>query len=137
MHYIVDPAGLGNIAAEYDGAGNLLVSYEHGYGLLTRIDSTGNSLFYTFAAIGHTSEMTDQGGATVNRYAFDPFGIPRVSDEVISNGFGFVGEFGVTEEGTGGGQFMRSRMYFSHLGRFASEDPIGLERSGPNLLLYV
>ena len=46
--YVVDPTGLGNVAAEYDGAGDLIAAYEYGYGLLSRVDASEADAFYTF-----------------------------------------------------------------------------------------
>ena len=47
--YVIDPTGLGNVAAEYDGGGSLIARYEHGFGLLARNDVAGNPAYYTFS----------------------------------------------------------------------------------------
>ncbi len=134
-HYVIDPTGLGNVAAEYDGGGSLIARYEHGLGLLARADAAGNPAFYTFSAIGHTSELTDPTGAVANSYSYDPFGISLAKAETIPNSFQFVGEFGVMNEGNGL-EFMRARHYSSPLGRFVVGDPIHI-RGGLNLYTYV
>ncbi len=127
--YVVDPMGLGNVAAEYDTAGALIARYEHGFGLLARTDATGDPAFYTFSAIGHTSEMTDTAGAVLNSYSYDPWRVHGGATEVVPNPFRYVGEFGVMHEGNGL-EFMRSRYYWSRTGRFVSRDPIGIVGDG-------
>src|SRR5262249_26287923 len=97
--YVIDPAGLGNLASEYDGSGNLVARYDYGYGLLARCDATGNPDYYTFSAIGNTSEMTNAATKVVNSYAYDPFGVSLGKTETVVNPFEYVGEYGVTSEG--------------------------------------
>ena len=61
--YVIDPTGLGNVAAEYDGSGQpdrplrprLRAARPHRRG--------GQSAYYTFSAIGNTSELTSATGA--------------------------------------------------------------------------
>ena len=72
---MIDPTGLGNVAAEYDGGGNLIARYDQGYGLVSRTDAAGDPAFYTFSAIGNTSELTDGTGSVLNHYSYDPFGV--------------------------------------------------------------
>lgn len=132
--YVIDPTGLGNVAAEYDGGGSLIARYEHGFGLLARTDAAGDPAFYTFSAIGHTSELTDPSGAVANAYAYDPFGLSLAKTETIPNPFEFVGEFGVMNEGNGL-EFMRARFYSAPRGNFLNPDPIGLE-GGLNVYRY-
>jgi len=133
--YIVDPAGLGNLAAEYDGNGNLTARYNHGFGLLSRTDLAGNSAYYTFDAIGSTSEITSQDGSALNSYSSDPFGMLIRQTETIINPFKYVGEYGVMQEDCGL-EFMRARFYSPNVGRFISPDPIGLAAGEPNLYVY-
>jgi RHS repeat-associated protein len=132
--YLVDPTGLGNVAAEYDGSGNLIARYNHGYGLLSRTDVPGDAGYYTFSAIGNTSELTDDSGATLNSYVYDPFGESLGKTEAVANPFEFVGEFGVMNEGNGL-EFMRARLFDAFTGRFIQEDPLGI-LAGSNLHLY-
>ncbi|MBE7504277.1 MAG: hypothetical protein HS113_29105 [Verrucomicrobiales bacterium] len=133
--YVIDPTGLGNVAAEYDGGGSLIARYEHGFGLLAGTDAAGDPAFYTFSAIGHTSELTDLDGAVDNAYAYDPFGLSLAQTETIPNAFEFVGEFGVINE-TNGLEFMRARYYVPVLGRYMQPDPIGIV-GGTALYSYV
>jgi RHS repeat-associated protein len=123
--FIIDPTGLGNLAAEYDAMGNVIARYDHGYGLLDRTDGSGNADYYTFSAIGNTSELTNSNGAPLNTYWFDPFGQSLGKTETVANPFQFVGEYGVMDDGSGL-QFMRRRYCSTQVGRFTQEDPKGL-----------
>ena len=59
-NYVIDPLGLGNLAAEYDGSATSSRDYDYGYGLLDRTTAyRWRPDYYTFSAIGNTSELTD------------------------------------------------------------------------------
>ena len=129
---MIDPTGMGNVAAEYNASG-LLARYDHGYGLLSRTGTTG-AAFYTFQAIGSTSEVTGTGGQVLNSYRYDPFGVSLGKTETVANPFEYVGEYGVMNE-SNGLEFMRARYYSANHGRFTTEDRIGLA-GGSNLYTY-
>jgi RHS repeat-associated protein len=135
-NYVIDPIGLGDVAAEYDDGGNLIARYDHGYGLVAQTDSLGNGAYYTFSAIGNTSELTSATGTVLNSYTYDPFGISLSRSEAAANPFEFVGEYGVMNESSGL-EFMRARFYDTSLGRFSSEDPQGIAGGDLNLRVYV
>jgi RHS repeat-associated protein len=132
--YLVDPMGFGDVVAEYDAAGSLIARYIHGFGLISRIDSSGDPYYYHFNPTGHTMEITDVDGIVVNSYKYSPFGIYREKDESIPNPFGYVGEFGVMDVGNGL-NYMRMRYYQPDLGRFSSEEPLMIV--GENGYTYV
>ena len=121
--YLVDPMGFGDVVAEYDGDWNLLTRYTHGLGLISQIDADGDPFYYHFSPTGHTTEISDGDGDVVNSYKYSPFGIYLEKDEAIQNPFGFVGEFGVMDDGNGL-NYMRMRYYQPDLGRFSSEEPL-------------
>ncbi|MHC4404022.1 MAG: RHS repeat-associated core domain-containing protein [Planctomycetota bacterium] len=122
--YLVDPIGFGDLAAEYDGSGGLIARYQHGLGLVSRTDADGDSAFYTFSAIGNTSELTDQDGNILNSYSYDPFGVPLSKTELLAgNPFQFGSGYGVTQEANGL-EFMRARFYDAVTGGFISEEPL-------------
>ncbi|MGB0384669.1 MAG: RHS repeat domain-containing protein [Ardenticatenaceae bacterium] len=133
--FVHDPTGLVDVAAEYDANGALIARYVHGLGLAARIDAANNAAYYAFDAIGNTRQMTNHAGAVVNRYDYTPFGISLQEDEAIANPFQYVGRFGVMDEGNGL-QFMRARFYDESIGRFITEDPIGLVGGDANLYTY-
>jgi RHS repeat-associated protein len=133
--FLLDPAGLINVVAQYDGAGGLLANYTYGLGLVSETDALARRAYYAFDAIGSTSELTDAAGAVLNSYAYDPFGGSLYESALIANPFQFVGQPGVMNEGNGL-QFMRARFYDAERGRFVSEDPLGLQGGDINLYRY-
>ncbi|HUU84812.1 MAG TPA: RHS repeat-associated core domain-containing protein, partial [Phycisphaerae bacterium] len=133
INYVVDPIGFGDVAAEYDGEGNLIVRYDHGFGLISQTDALGNSAYYTFDALGSTSELTDEAGVVLNNYAYTPFGSVLGQFESVANTFQFVGEYGVMNE-SNGLEFMRARFFDPFAGRFVTSDPLRIP--GPNNYAY-
>jgi len=133
--YMIDPAGLGNVVGQYDGAGNLDDRYDYGFGLVSHVDGAGATHFYNFSAIGNTSELTGPRGNSLDSYTYDPSGIILAKTETMANPFQYVAEYGVTEEPSGL-LYMRARFYDAGLGRFTSPDSSGIA-GGLNLYEYV
>ncbi|MCX6693073.1 MAG: DUF6531 domain-containing protein, partial [Methanomicrobiales archaeon] len=121
--YSVDPLGIGDVVAEYNGSGALIARYTHGLGLLSKIGPSGSEYYYSFNPTGHTMGITDSTGKVVNQYQYTPFGEYRQKYETITNPFTYVGEYGVMDDGNGL-LYMRLRHYSSNLGRFVSEDKL-------------
>src|SRR5262249_8087855 len=115
--YLIDLAGLGDVVAEYDGAGNLRAHYAHGLRLVGRTDDTGSTDFYQSDAVGNTTELTGPGGAVFNTYRYLPFGEALSTVESVDNPFEFVGRYGVMHEASGI-DYMRNRWYDPAQGRF-------------------
>lgn len=134
--YLIDLSGLGNVIAEYDTEGNLVVGYIHGYGLTSQIDANGNASYYGYDALGSTSTITDAAGAVVNRYVYDPFGQSLLKQELLANPFQYVGEYGTITGQHSELISMRARWYDANTGRFISEDPIGLSGGDVNFYKY-
>ncbi len=65
-YHIIDPAGLGNLAAEYDENGSLMSNYVHGLGLISSTKGNGESTYYTFDGTGNTTGVTDVNGQAIN-----------------------------------------------------------------------
>lgn len=120
---LFDPLDAVNLVAEYDGSGGLRARYDHGLGLTRRVDASGVAAHYHFDAAGHTRQLTDTGGAVINRYRYDPFGEAVQREETVPNPFGYVGRFGVQATGRDL-LWMRARHYSPGLGRFLSADPV-------------
>ena len=134
--YLIDPSGLGNVVAEYDNSGNLVAAYSHGIGLESRFGASNESSYFDFDFIGSTTGLTGTGGSYLNRYAYRPFGKDFFeSEEVVSNPFEFIGQWGIIEEANGL-DFMRARFYDDELGRFISIDPIGIKSGESNFYSY-
>ncbi len=134
--YLNDPAGLGAVVAEYDGAGALLAHYTSGLGLTSRVDASGAAAYYDFDALGSAAGLTDAAGRYVNRATYLPFGELAAGAAALANGFTFAGAFGTSDEG-GGLLHMGLRDYDPRTGRFTSRDPLGLGGGDPNVYRYV
>ncbi|WP_208492247.1 putative Ig domain-containing protein [aff. Roholtiella sp. LEGE 12411] len=134
--YLLDPTGLGNVVGEYDGSGSLVAAYTHGLGLVSRVDGTNAVNYYDNDAIGSTVGLTGATGSYVNSYSYLPFGEDLTKVETVSNPFEYVGQWGVMDEGNGL-DFMRARYYDNGIGRFNSEDPLGLSAGDTNFYRYV
>jgi RHS repeat-associated protein len=92
-------------------------------------------VFYHFNQIGGTLALTDDAGAVVGAFAYDPFG-KVIAHTGVSTPFTFVGAYGVIE-GAGDIFFMRNRYYDATTGRFIQRDPIGFSGGQSNLYAYV
>ena len=132
----IDPAGLGNVVATFDGTGTLTAHYTYGLGLVSQATSTGTAGYYDFNNIGSTVGITGTTGGYINKYAFLPFGQTTTITAAVSNLFTFVGQFGVMGE-TGGRFIMGFRTYDSATAQFTSTDPLGLGGGDTNLRRYV
>jgi YD repeat-containing protein len=76
--HLVDPLGLGNVAAEYDDDGALLTRYLYtGDGPQAQISPSGDASYYELDASGSVVALTDDGGAPLNQYEYLPFGGDR------------------------------------------------------------
>jgi RHS repeat-associated protein len=118
--YLIDPSGLGDVIAEYDGSGSLVARYVHGIGLVSRI-AGGNAAYYGFDGNGNTALVTDAAGAVVNTYRYRPFGDLSTSSEAVPNPFRFGGKWGLLQAASL--TLIRARAYNPLLGRFLSEEP--------------
>ncbi|MEI6842072.1 MAG: RHS repeat-associated core domain-containing protein, partial [Methanomicrobiales archaeon] len=135
VRYSVDPLGLGDVVAEYDGNGSLIARYTHGMGLVSKIDASGNEYAYVFDQNQDTIQIIDSSGKEVNQYEYSPFGEYRQKVEGIPNLFTYVGEYGVMDDGNEA-YYMRMRIYDSRTGRFSSADPIFIHGGSLNLYTY-
>ena len=129
----------------YDASNNLLAQgingediivkyYIHGAGLLGMVQ--GNELYsYHYDATGNTLANTDLSQNIVNTYSYGAYGQIANENETIAQPFKYVGQYGVQYEVEHGLYYMRARYYDPEIGRFISEDPIGLE-GGLNLYAY-
>lgn len=132
--YIYDAGG--NLLAEADGENRITRYYIYGKGLIAMTTTSDDKTYcYHYNAVGSTIAITDDAEAIVNTYAYDPFGKITDWQEEVGQPFTFVGQYGVMME-PDGFYYMRARYYDPQVGRFISEDPIGLEGGDVNLYVY-
>jgi RHS repeat-associated protein len=97
-----------------------------------RADSTGTQT-YLSDPLGSTVAVADGSGNVQTEYTYGPFGATSTSGAATGNTVQFAGR---EADGTGL-YFLRARYYHPSLGRFISEDPLGVSSSDLNLHAYV
>ena len=132
--YIYDASG--NLLAEADGENRITRYYIYGRGLMAMTTPDERTYCYHYNATGSAIALTGDAGAIVNAYAYDPFGKIMDRQEMVQQPFTFVGQYGVMTE-PDGLYYMRARYYDPNVGRFISEDPLGLAGGDVNLYAYV
>jgi RHS repeat-associated protein len=109
--------------------------YVYGGALLYEIEETGNAVrCYHYDHLGNTIALSDAAGKLTARAAYSAYGVLLRSSGRLDTPFLYGGAFGVQTDPNGLLQ-MRARYYHPRLGRFISEDPLGLS-AGPNLYAY-
>ncbi len=106
---LVDPTGLGNLVGQYTSSGSLIAGYTYGLGLVSQV-TPGGTNYYQFDALGSTVGLTNATSGLVASYSYLPFGGLLASTGSVANPFTFVGEYGVTSDGSGLYN-MRTRSY--------------------------
>ncbi|WP_371785161.1 RHS repeat-associated core domain-containing protein [Streptosporangium subroseum] len=121
-----------NPIAETDASGNVTAELMSGaidqwFG---RTTSSGTQTYLTDLQ-GSTLALGADDGSLRTAYSYDPNGGTTVTGDPAGNGFTYTGR---EDDGTGL-LFYRARYYSPTLGRFISEDPIGVD-GGANLYGY-
>jgi RHS repeat-associated protein len=94
--------------------------------------AVGSAIFYFVADhLGSITQVTDGSGAPTLSRDYDPWG--NLLQAASTNGYAFTGREWDAETGLA---YYRARYYSAGLGRFLSEDPIGLN-AGLNVYRYV
>jgi RHS repeat-associated protein len=109
------------------------VTYLNGAGIDNKIRQTANGQAQYFLSdhLGSTNALTDATGAVIASTNYDSFG--NATNANFPTRYQFTGrEF----DNLTGLQYSRARWYDANLGRFISEDPIGLV-GGINEFVYV
>jgi RHS repeat-associated protein len=126
---------------EWDGAGNWLAMNFYGAGpdeILARYDSIGRALTYKHDKQGNVVALLGNDGSVVEKYSYDAFGQPTVTDNwgnvwagsIHENRFMFTGREWIKELGI---YDYRNRFYHPGFGRFLQGDPLGLQTEGVKL----
>jgi RHS repeat-associated protein len=95
---------------------------------------TGGKTYYYLAdpVVGSVLAVIDSTGAVANRYRYAPFGTLEDSLESVTNPIRFAGREYDNDTQL---EYNRARYYDPQLGRFLSEDPLGLD-GGVNQYAY-
>lgn len=95
-------------------------------------NDSGGRTYFLMDRLGSTRALTNASGAMVNRYDYDPYGNTTQTVAGFTNPYQYTGR----ERDANGLYYYRARYYNAGMGRFISEDPIGLQ-GGPNTYAYV
>ena len=125
-----------NLVVEMTASGTPIRWYSYYPGIdrphAMRRESDGAMFYYLQEVPGHVRGLVSASNVLVDSYEYDPFGQPIATSESAPQPFRFAGREYDTETGL---YFMRARYYDPALGRFLSEDPIGLQ-GGINSYAY-
>jgi RHS repeat-associated protein len=98
------------------------------------MEKNGQKYYYHFDGLGSVTALTDSTVNIVQRYDYDSFGnITYMLDPNFIQPYTYTGREYDPEAGS---YYYRARYYNSKIGRFISEDPIGL-KGGINQFAYV
>jgi RHS repeat-associated protein len=132
----------GTVSYIYDGVNLLMEKAPDGTTLaqytmtpatddLISLERGGTAYYAHRDALGSLTALSDDTGAIVERYAYDPFGVPLTPIPVRQPAF-----TGRPYDPAVGLYDMRNRTYAPALGRFLQRDPLGAV-SGLNFYIYV
>jgi len=121
--YDWDVRGMGNILTDYlDGTARY--HYVYGAGMICRIEvATGNVSYFHGDVRGSVVAITDATQNITHQYQYGPFGEVLRELEADFNPFGYVGQYGLMQEGEDL-YYVRARYMDARQGRFISEDPV-------------
>ncbi|WP_321166284.1 RHS repeat-associated core domain-containing protein, partial [Luteimonas huabeiensis] len=95
--------------------------------------SGANRHYFLTDALGSTRALTDGTGSIVQSYDYDPYGGTHPANATVQNPYRYTGR----EQDASGLYYYRARYYHPGVGRFVSEDPIGLAAGDLNIYAYV
>ncbi len=131
------------LIAETDPSGTITAKYVYGAGIdepLTMVRGSTTS-YYHADGLGSVTALTDTTGAVVERYTYDVYGQPRITNAsgtvLTQSAYGNRSLFTGREYDQETGLYCyRARYYDPRLGRFLQRDPVGYS-TGLNLYSYV
>jgi len=127
-----------DLFAEVDGGGNRLAEYTYYPGVdqphsLRRRGAADSVFYYAQDVTGNVVGLVNGARVLVNQYKYKPFGGDDGSPaNPVPNTLGFAARQLDSETGL---YYLRARYYDPQLGRFVSEDPLGLA-AGINQYAY-
>lgn len=126
-----------NLSAEVDASGAPVREYAYYPGVdvpyAVRRASDGKVFFYHLEAPGHVTALVDGANRVAARYRYDPWGVAQATVDTVAQPLRYGAREWDAETGL---YYNRARYYDPRLGRFISEDPIGLA-GGINPYAYV
>jgi RHS repeat-associated protein len=117
-----------------DAAGNVISDYVYGNGSvpISRLDASGNPIYYLTDAMGSVIGEVDGDGNVVSRFSYDAFGNVRsqsgLSSTATGGDFRFQGQWLESDSGL---YYFRARDYDARTGLFLSRDAMEPEQGEP------
>jgi RHS repeat-associated protein len=114
-----------NLVEETNSSGAVVARYSQGLNIdepLAMLRS-GATDFYEADGLGSVTSLTSAAGALAQTYTFDSFGKQTASSGSLTNPFQYTGREFDPETGL---YYYRARYYDPSIGRFWSEDPLGV-----------
>jgi RHS repeat-associated protein len=103
--------------------------------VLARQDAGGNVFWLLTDHVGSVKDVVNNSGTVVNHIAYDTYGnVVAQTNPALSSRYLFTGRELDSETGL---YYYRARYYNAALGRFLSEDPIGMESGDVNFYRYL
>lgn len=123
-----------NVVERLDPTGKATARITQGLGIDEPLEETASSAsnYYEADGLGSITSLTSASGSVANSYSYDSFGTTTTSTGAVSNRFFFTARENVAKTGL---LYYRARYYDPMVGRFLSEDPIGLRSQQTNLYL--
>ena len=122
-----------DVLRDLDGSGSTIADYLNAPGIDNKLRQTtsGTASYFITDHLGTTRALTDATGSLASTFAYDSFG--NVIGGAAPSRYTYTGREFDSDTGL---LYYRARWYDPQLGRFISEDPIGL-RGGINMYSYV
>jgi RHS repeat-associated protein len=133
-NYLYDGDG-DHVIAEVDASGNVLARYAQTLEtdeLLSEVRSSTTS-YYGQDALSSITSLSSSAGVLANTYTFDSYGNLIGSTGSLTNPFQYTGRDNDLDTGL---YYYRARYFDRKIGRFISEDPLGV-RDHSNMYAYV
>lgn len=130
-YYVYDSE---DIILEYNQKGKIAARYTHGPSIDEPISIERNNklYYYHYDGLGSVTSLTNRKGKTAESYSYDSFGNLKRQGNKVKNSFTYTGREYDRETGL---YYYRNRYYDPKIGRFLTQDPIGMI-DGPNLYTY-
>jgi RHS repeat-associated protein len=112
--YTIEPIYYGNILSQYRNI---------------------TSAYYLYDGLGSATQLADGAGTVIDNYVYDSWGNILDATGTTPNWFRYIGKLGYYWDQDTSNYYVRSRYYSSGIGRFLSQDPLGISDT-TNLYLY-
>jgi len=126
-----------DILLELNGANAIVARYTHGPGIDEPLimEKNAQSFYYHADGLSSITELTNQAGGVIQRYAYSSFG--KIESQLDPN---FIQPYTFTArefDPETGLHYYRARHYDPTMGRFLQNDPLGFAGGNANLYVYV